>query len=337
MNYRVLGSIVVAAAIAFARPAAYVAQEAGRAAEILALARQAIAGGKIDTLKTFSVQSAVQRNVGSIQLNSDVEILLDLPDKYLRSEASAGGPGIMIAGGGTSGFNGDRALSKLASGAMPGGGMVFRMGPSGTTSNGGGDEKPTAEQLAEMNQAAVRSARTDVSRLMLGWFAMAHPAAGVEYTYVGEAESPDGKAYVIDVKNADTFAARLFIDETTNLPLMVTYKAAKPRTIQAGNGPQQMTQMGGAHTIAVPRPSSPEDVKKAQADVEEKMRQLQRQPPEMADYTIFFDDWRSADGVKFPFKLRRAMTGDTVEEWTVSKVKVNPKIDAKKFAVDSGS
>ena len=31
----------------------------------------------------------------------------------------------------------------------------------------------------------------------------------------------------------------------------------------------------------------------------------------------------------------RAMAGTTTEEWTVSKIKVNPKIDAKTFAVDS--
>ena len=29
---------------------------------------------------------------------------------------------------------------------------------------------------------------------MLGWFAMAHPALNAQYTYAGEAESPDGKA-----------------------------------------------------------------------------------------------------------------------------------------------
>jgi hypothetical protein len=62
-----------------------------------------------------------------------------------------------------------------------------------------------------------------------------------------------------------------------------------------------------------------------------------KQAPEMADYTIYFDEWRSAEGVKFPFKIRRATDGNTVEEWSISKIKVNPAIDPKKFAVDSGS
>jgi hypothetical protein len=48
---------------------------------------------------------------------------------------------------------------------------------------------------------------------------------------------------------------------------------------------------------------------------------------------MFFEDWQDADGLKFPHKIRRAMAGTTVEEWTVTRVRVNPKVDAKKFAI----
>jgi len=129
------------------------------------------------------------------------------------------------------------------------------------------------------------------------------------YTYLGDAESPDGKAYVIEVKNADGFAARLFVDEDTHLPLMVTYKAALPRFVTNASR------------------MSPDDAAK-------QIKTLQDQPPEMGDYTIYFEDWREADGVKFPFKLRRAVAGSTNEEWTVSRIKLNPKIDPKRFSGD---
>jgi hypothetical protein len=227
MNFKAIAPLALAAGIAFAQPVAFIAQEAGKAAEILAATRKAIGDKKLDALKTFSMQSALQRNVQTMQMSSDVEIVLDLPDKYLRSEVSSGGGGggvVMIAGGGVTGFSGDRPLQKVNTGTMPGG-MVIRMGgPSG-------GEKPSAEQQAEMNKTTVRSSQAEASRLMLGWFAMAHPSINAQYTYAGEAESPDGKAYVIDVKNADSFAARLFIDEQTHLPLMVTYKGPQPRMI----------------------------------------------------------------------------------------------------------
>ena len=63
MNYKALAPLALAAVIAFAQPVAFIAQEAGKAADILAAARKAIGDRKLDALKTFSVQSALQRNV----------------------------------------------------------------------------------------------------------------------------------------------------------------------------------------------------------------------------------------------------------------------------------
>jgi hypothetical protein len=335
MNYKAIAPIALAAGIAFAQPVAFIAQEAGKAAEILAAARKAIGDKKLDALKTFSVQSALQRNVQTMQLNSDIEILIELPDKYLRSEASSGGGMMMIAGGGVTGFNGDRPLQKVPTGGMPtGGGMVIRMGGPGGPIPGADGEKPTPGQLEQMKKAMLRSSQTEASRLMLGWFATAHPSINAQYTYAGEAESPDGKAYVIDVKSADNFAARLFIDEQTHLPLMVTYKGPQPRMMTRAAGEAPAPASGG-HMVTLSSSMTEEERKKAQADIAKQVQEMQKQAPVMVDYTVFFDEWRDADGMKFPFKMRRAMGSETTEEWTVSKVKVNPKIDPKRFAGES--
>src|SRR4051812_12274000 len=131
MNYRVLGSVMAAAAIAFAQPVVYIAQEANKALEIIAAARKAIGDNKLDTMKTFSLQGSLQRNVNTMQMNSEIEIVLDLPDKYLRAETPSGNSGGMVVSGGlgAAGFNGDRPLQKVQNGSMlPGGGMVIRMG-----------------------------------------------------------------------------------------------------------------------------------------------------------------------------------------------------------------
>ena len=78
-----------------------------------------------------------------------------------------------------------------------------------------------------------------------------------------------------------------------------------------------------------------EERKRMREAAEKQVQEMQRQPAVLVDYTVYFEDWRDADGVKFPFKLRRAMAGTTTEEWTVSKIKVNPKVDARRFAGDS--
>jgi hypothetical protein len=311
------------AIVAAGAPARVAAQPADKAAEILAQARKAIGGGKLDALKTFSAEAKAQRNVGTMQMNSEVELVLAMPDKYLRSESSAGGPMNFSS---TSGFNGSRPLAHTSS-AGGGGAMVFRMGPGGAMPG----EKPTPEQQAEMDKVALRVARQDVSRLMLGWFAAAHPAlGGVTYTYAGEAESPEGKADVIDVKDGDGFNARMFIDQQSHLPLMLTYQGPQRRVVTAG-GPMTVTAAGGAQAQAASRPMTEEDRKKMAATVQKQMQAAAAQPPAMVEYRMFFGEWTEVDGIRFPMKLQRATAGTTDEEWTITKVKVNPKIDLKKF------
>jgi hypothetical protein len=53
-------------------------------------------------------------------------------------------------------------------------------------------------------------------------------------------------------------------------------------------------------------------------------------PPESR---LYFADYRDVDGMQFPFRLRRAVGGDTIEETTFDRYKVNAKIDPKRFEV----
>ena len=48
---------------------------------------------------------------------------------------------------------------------------------------------------------------------------------------------------------------------------------------------------------------------------------------------LYFFDYRDTNGLIFPFKIRRAVGPNTVEETTVDRFKVNVKIDPKKFDV----
>ena len=227
MKYRVLASVGCAAAIAFAQPVAYLAQtvsqRSGRAADILTAAGKAIAGGKLDALRTLTVQADVRRNAGSMQIGADTTIFVELPDKYAQVITTNAGPGMVVAGGGRTGFNGDHPLHRASTGGMPKGAMVVR----------------------------------------------------------------------------------------------TTYRAAQPRVFNRTIG------TGSGHTVS-------------QAELTKQLQEMQQQEPVMADYSMYFEDWRDAGGGKFPFRMRRAMGGTTTEEWSISKVRINPKIDPKTFAVDDG-
>jgi len=299
------------------------AQDA-KASQVLADARKAIGGKKIETLSSLSVEGAVQRNVGNFQMTADLELLLNFPDKYVRSETS-NSPMMNMAS--TTGFNGDRPIRGRAQGMTAGGGMIIRMGGPGPMPAPG--EKPTPEQQEQLDRQVVRSAKQEISRLMLGWFATVPSSLSAQYSYRGEAQSPDGKAYIIDTKTADGFAARLFIDQATHLPLMVTYQGLQPRVVTVGGpGPGEGDRLS---TQSAARPPSTREQERIDADARRQVERQETQPPPTVEYTLFFGDWRDVDGIKFPHSLRRASTGTTLEEWTISKVKVNPKIDPKKF------
>ncbi|HUF24772.1 MAG TPA: hypothetical protein VMN81_11630 [Vicinamibacterales bacterium] len=343
--------VAIAAAASLAQPA--LAQD--KAADVLAAMRQAIGGGKLDSLRTFSLEAATARNIGERQLTTEVELYLDIPDKYLRVE-NVTAP---IARTMTSGFNGDKVIVP-AGGAMGGMPMVTFSGGGGAVGGGGrgmtiatridgargggagGTGEMTPEQRAMMDASIIRSQRVELSRLMLGWFGTAHPALKATYTYAGEAESPDGKAHVISIKADGGFDAKLFIDQATNIPLMLTYEAPEPRVITrtagapagapvvAGGGG---TRGGGAGAPPPPPPPPPPggQTQMTQEEIQKEIEAMRNQPRKMIEHRVYFGDWKEVDGIQFPHSLQRATGETTTEEWTISKVKVNPKIDAKKF------
>jgi hypothetical protein len=53
-------------------------------------------------------------------------------------------------------------------------------------------------------------------------------------------------------------------------------------------------------------------------------------PPENR---LYFADYRDVDGLQLPFRLRRAVGADTIEETTFDRFRLNSKIDPKRFEV----
>lgn len=49
------------------------------------------------------------------------------------------------------------------------------------------------------------------------------------------------------------------------------------------------------------------------------------------DYRMYYAEYRTVNGIKWPFRIRRAVAGDTIEETTFDRVSVNVKIDPRKF------
>jgi len=56
-------------------------------------------------------------------------------------------------------------------------------------------------------------------------------------------------------------------------------------------------------------------------------------PPAPVEHRLYYGDFRDVNGTKWPFRLRHAVAGETIEETTFDRVRINVKIDARKFEV----
>lgn len=134
----------------------------------------------------------------------------------------------------------------------------------------------------------------------------------VPMTWIGIAESPDGKADVLEARFADGQPTRLFLDITSHMPLMLHWQAAPA---PAGQGGRRGGQRGRGQ-VGEPRPAG----------------ERQGGPPAPAAFEMTFSDHRVVNGIRLPYVITKGMNGKTIEQWTVRSYRVNPSFNAQTFA-----
>jgi hypothetical protein len=194
----------------------------------------------------------------------------------------------------------------------------------------------TPEQMATAQRAArLNTSKQDFARLGLGLFANTLAAFPMTFAYAARAEAPQGTADVIDVKGPGNFAVRLFIHGETHLPVMISWQAPPTNVIVTTPGqPPPRTVAPGAVIVsapaAPPATATQEEKDKYTKEVAALRQKTQATPIE---YRLYYADYRDVDGVKLPFRLRRAIGTDTTEETTFDRFRLNTKIDPRKFTV----
>ena len=268
-----------------------------KAEALLKQARAALGGeSKLAKVQGLSAVGTVAREMGDRQVTGELTIDLQLPDKMVRTDSMSpmGDATIVLL----QGINGDTLLrSSKTLNAGPG--MMVRMPPP-----------PAAGSDAEAQ--ALRAARADLARLTVGLLLMSPPSMPLEFAHGGEAESPDGKADVINVKGPGSFAARLFFDKASHRPLMLSYQGIVPRmvvqTMRGAPPPDAATSGHGTEGGAAPP------------------------TPSAVDIQMFLDDYRAEDGVLLPHKISRSVEGKTTEEWTFKTIRINPAFKPDAFS-----
>ena len=287
--------LIAVAAVAEAFPNVSVQDAAAKAQQLIAQARAALGGEKLKSMTSLSATGNLRRKMGQMEMSGELQIDLLLPDKMLRVETMTMMGGVELTR--SEAVNGANVWTDQQTSGQ-GGGMVMIRRPGSDTPQG---------QAMQQNAVRAESART-----MLGWLLATLSSFPVEYNYAGVAESPDGKADVLDVKGPNNFAVQLFLDQNSHKPLMLTFKGRKARIITS-------TMQGGASR-------SEEEVKKQMADAEAKAA---AEP--LVEYQVAFSDYREVGGLSFPHRITRSVENEVNEEWEMTKFKINPQLKPEKF------
>ena len=296
MRFRFCASLVLAAA---ATPV----WAALTADEILDKARAALgAGGAPLTSLTLTGTRRVpiQTPDGPSTMTRESELHFLLPGRFLRSETHempGGMPGPTIL----EGLDGETSWRSQQN-APSGGNMVMVIrGP------GGADEN-----TPEATRARTRALRTHYLRNLLLFTLTAPSDAGVKFEYFGEAESPEGRAWIVDATAPDNFAMRLFIDQKTNLPLMASWRGLQSgpmiRTMRMAGPPP-----GGRDARNLPPPAEGEA------------------KPKEVEYEARLSAFEKHGGRMVPTLVALSAEGKPVEEFELKSVKINPILKPEKF------
>jgi len=263
-------------------------------ATVLTQAREALGGdARINAVKTLIVTGRTRQVRGDNLVPIEFEIQIELPDKYARRDeipAQDTGPTV-------TGFNGEELIQ------IP--------KPLPPPARPRGPPPPTPAQQEAALRARTIAVKQDFARLMLGMFASSSSAVPLTFTYVGRAEAPQGAAQVIEAKGPANFAARLFVDAATHVPIMVSWQQVAPPAGRGGPG-RGAPGRGDAAPGHVARGGTPT-------------------PPAPVEHRLYFADYRDVDGLKLPFRLRHAVAGDTIEETTFDRFRINARVDPRRF------
>jgi hypothetical protein len=272
-----------------------------KAEEILKAARTALGGDDaLAKVQSATVTGSSRRIMGEREFSSDVTLDLLLPDKFKRTEEMSfgqGGPSVTRV----SAVNGTEVWDDGTN--RGGGGFMMRMGGPGGRGGGpgGAGREPTEEERARFKQFQERRMKSERARYSLIWFLK----SDAPVSYAGVAEAPDGKADVLDIKPEGAAPMKLFIDQESHKPLMLTYEGVLPRMIMRGQGQ---------------RPT-PEEI--------EKMR---NEPPQQVTYEVHFSEYKKVDGVLLPHLISQSVNGNVSEEFTIEKYKLNAPLKPADFA-----
>jgi hypothetical protein len=295
------------------------ANDTARGASLMAEARKALGGDdKFKAVKTLEVRGKSARAQQQANLSGDFEIDIEMPGKFRRKE-TLGLQDISIDI--VQLVNGDMATQNVEMGGGPQGGIGgFDDGGAGGGRGGrgrGGRGNDIARFLtggSDDPEQQAKAVRAGMARMITALLLMPpDPIA-----WVGVAESPDGKADVLQFKTPDGVETRLLLDEKTHLPLMMQWTGTTQVFNRGNNG-------GGGRGGNFPQDQAPNQGRRGGAN-------RGGASVQQASLQMHLSDYKSANGLKFPYLIQSGANEETTEELVVKTIRVNPTFKPEQFS-----
>lgn len=345
-SHRVVPVFLLAAVIGASVYAGQTQDATVKAASILSEARKALGGeDKLAAIKALQARGTVRRAAGEVNLEGDLDLSIELPNKYLRKES------IILGGNGqgldrVEGLNGTDAWEEIKFGGGVnfgdggdfggGGGGDFRGGGNRGGRAGGqpgtpqaGGQAPVDPEQARQQQLIAR--QTEVTRVLLAMLL----TSDVPARWIGTAVTPQATAEVLEIRTADGTPTRIMIDSKTYMPLMLQWTgiAQDPLAALAGRagfgrrggrggrgGFQGGGRQGGQPQGRQTAPAA--DAALTRADALAQPTALQ----------MFLSDYKTVNGIKLPHLMVRGAGDQVTEEWIVKSYRINPNFKPETFS-----
>jgi len=272
--------------------------QAPDAASVLAGVRQALGGdAAIAAVRTLSLQGMETRTMGGHSASASVEYACVLPDQCIKVRRMPSPFGADVVE--TYGFNGETHIRRRASD------IPYPPDPFASES---------ADQKMERARRAALGTRHEIARVLIPIVGV--PAVDpVDVAYVGQ-ESLDGKPVdVLQVRAADGYDARLYVDAGTRLPAMMSWMGL-PDIVMSMSSTVTVRQGETPRLPPIMPPPIAGDPTAGVAKVERR---------------LYFSEYRTQDGLTRPRLFRETVAGNIVVESRLNTLKINPKLDPKRF------
>jgi hypothetical protein len=174
---------------------------------------------------------------------------------------------------------------------------------------------------------ASRLQQNELFRTTFALLLSAPEGSDANYNY-GGVESVDGNSCDVILVDGGSSPFKLFIDQSSHLPVMMSYKGSIPMVFKFNRDELKTGGDGQTKNVIINRDGSHDEMSDSKVHVI--TRKLDA-PEALAEFQVRFSDYKTVGGVQLPYKWTQTVGGQPDQTVNVASYEINPSNIADKF------